>query len=156
MTNCKGKSLLRKNMNEYLHQKGCRNPCTIIIAQQSILFIRDWTIYKSTFYGISFPASPSLKGHSTHMVVCALPSIHFCTREVSLDLSLVPVLISCRKSEQCYMFWKFCTWSEYCRLNNESKVKVNGNLHSNLAKILLEHIFKELNLWWLHQMSHWM
>ena len=44
------------------------------------------------------------------------------------------------------MFWKCCTWSEYCRLNNESKVKVNGNLHSDLAKILLELIFKELNL----------
>ena len=36
-----------------LHQKGCRNPCTVIIAQQSIFFTKVWTIHKSTFYGIN-------------------------------------------------------------------------------------------------------
>ena len=41
-------------------------------------FILDWTIYKSIFYGISFPASPSLKCHSTHVVLRALSSVHSC------------------------------------------------------------------------------
>ena len=81
MTRCKSKSLPYKNMNEYLHQKGCRNACTFIIAQQFILFTKDWTIQKSTFYGISFPASPNLEGPSTHVVwLRASPSVHSCTK----------------------------------------------------------------------------
>ena len=92
MTRCKSKSLPYKNMNEYLHQKGCRNACTVIIAQQSILFTKDWTIQKSTFYGISVPASPNLEGHSTHVVwLRASPSVHSCTKELTLDRLQVSV-----------------------------------------------------------------
>ena len=74
-----------------LHQKGCRNPCTVIIAQQSIFFTKVWTIHESTFYGISFPASPSLKGHSAHVVLRALPSVQSCTKELTLDRPQVPL-----------------------------------------------------------------
>ena len=112
-------------------------------------FILAWTIYKSIFYGISFPASPSLKCHSTHLVLRALSSVHSCNS--GLPTSRSSLLYKVRT-----MLYILGILYLVRILPLELQTKVNGNLHSSLAKVLLEHFFKEINFWWLHHMSHWM
>ena len=116
-------------------------------------FILAWTIYKSIFYGISCPASPSLKCHSTHVVLRALSSVHSCNWELTLDCLQVEVAYLYKVRTMLYILGILYLVRI---LPLELQTKVNGNLHSSLAKVLLEHFFKEINFWWLHHMSHWM